>query len=347
MEKIKEAIRQTQAYFTEDRTQWIVGYSGGKDSSLVIKILLAALKDIPDNLKKELLIFYCDTGVEIPTLKNYITDSLAAIEAEGRDLGIAIRCKAVTPDIANRYFVKVIGRGYPPPTNKFRWCTDKLRIDPIQSAIKEIIGDCESIVVLGTRYEESAERDRILDRHSTEKQNIFLQSGHRQTKIFCPIAKFTTDDVWAGLVELESIKSINLSTLSSIYRSISGECPIIKLPDTNPCSKGRFGCWTCTVIRKDKATKNLILNGQTDLQPLYDFREWLLRIRDLSEFRCLVRRNGAKGLGAFRVEARRIILKELLTAEKRSGFSLISKEEISAIEALWHIDENNLNYCED
>lgn len=347
MEKIKEAIQQTQKYFMEDSIQWIVGYSGGKDSSLVIKILLTALKDIPDKFKKDLLILYCDTGVEIPTLKKYITDSLRSIEAEGENLGIKIRCEAVRPPVSNRYFVKVIGRGYPPPSNKFRWCTDKLRIDPIQTVIKKRVGDSDSIVVLGTRYDESAERDRILSKHATDKENVFLQAGHRQTKIFCPIANFSTEDVWSGLVSLSEIRSIDISKLASIYKSISGECPVIKLPDTNPCSKGRFGCWTCTVVRKDKATENLILNGHTNLQPLYDFRKWLLEIRDLTTYRCTIRRNGARGLGPFRIKARREILKELLKAQGNSGFKLITNEELTAIHELWKSDEASLKYIED
>jgi len=347
MKKIARAIEVTRDYFIENNTPWIVGYSGGKDSSLVMKILLTALSNLPAKKRKPLWVFYCDTGVEIPVLSSYIKKSLSDIQKEGKELGIDIVSKAIKPSISNHYFVKVIGRGYPPPTNKFRWCTDKLRIDPIQAAIKNTAGSSSSIVVLGTRYDESEERNRILERHATDKKHVFRQSGHNHTSIFCPISEFSTDEVWLGLVELNNIKSININRLSNIYKLISGECPIVRLPDTNPCSKGRFGCWTCTVVRQDRATKNLIDNGFTDLQPLYDFRQWLLDIRDNTNYRCTIRRNGVKGLGPFRLHARKDILQRLLETERRSGYKLIRRDEISEISRLWQLDEDSDRYKED
>jgi DNA sulfur modification protein DndC len=346
MNKVRDAIQATQEFYVENTTPWIVGYSGGKDSSLVIKVLLTALSNLPNSCRKPLHVFYCDTGVEIPVLRNYIKESLYSIQQEGEKLGINVIANAVKPVIKNHYFVKVIGRGYPPPTNKFRWCTDKLRIDPIQAAIKYTIGDRDSIVVLGTRYEESGERSRVLGNHATERKHVFKQSGYKKTTLFCPISDFTTDDVWQGLVELDSIKSIDIQSLSKIYKLISGECPIVRLPDTTPCSKGRFGCWTCTVVRQDKASKNLIANGYSKLQPLYDFRQWLLDIRDKTSYRCTVRRNGVRGLGPFRLKARREILEKLLEAERLSSYKLIEENELDEIDRLWEIDENCQKYRE-
>ena len=347
MDKVAAAIEATREYFVENDTPWIVGYSGGKDSSLVMKILLTALSNLPAYSRKPLRVFYCDTGVEIPVLRSYIKESLSDIQKEGKALGINIVAEAIKPTLNNHYFVKVIGRGYPPPTNKFRWCTDKLRIDPIQAAIRATVGSYSSIVVLGTRYDESEERNRILEKHATDKEHIFKQSGYNNTSLFCPISNFTTDEVWLGLVELNNIQSINITRLSNIYKLISGECPIVRLPDTNPCSKGRFGCWTCTVVRQDKATRNLIDSGFTNLQPLYEFRQWLLDIRDNTNFRCTVRRNGVKGLGPFRLDARKKILNKLLDTERQSGYKLIGRDELSEISRLWHLDEASEKYRED
>lgn len=346
MDKIVRAIEATRDYFAENDTPWIVGYSGGKDSSLVMKILLTALANLPVKSRKPLRVFYCDTGVEIPVLRSYIKGSLSAIQREGKALGIDILTEAIRPSVKNQYFVKVIGRGYPPPTNKFRWCTDKLRIDPIQAAIKNI-GSSSSVVVLGTRYDESEERNRILQRHATNRKHVFRQAGHNNTSLFCPITEFTTEDVWLGLVELDNISSIDINKLSTIYRLISGECPIVRLPDSTPCSKGRFGCWTCTVVRQDKATRNLIESGFAKLQPLYDFRQWLLSIRDDVNYRCTIRRNGVKGLGPFRLQARKEILQRLLDTERQSGYKLIGRGEIHEITRLWLLDECSDRYKED
>jgi DNA sulfur modification protein DndC len=347
MDKLQESIKATKDLYLADETEWVVGFSGGKDSSLIIKILLVAISELGEKAKKPLKILYCDTGVEIPILKNYILQTLDNIQEEGSLLGVEVITAAVKPKLNNHYFVKVIGRGYPPPSNKFRWCTNRLRIDPIQSAIKNIVNNQQSIVVLGTRFEESEERNRILGKHSTNQKYIFSQSGYPDTSLFCPIINFSIDEVWEALVELKNIKSIDIEKLSNIYKLISGECPIVRLPNTNPCSKGRFGCWTCTVVRQDKATKNLIINGYLSLEPLYSFRLWLLSIRDDIKYRCTVRRNGVKGLGPFRLKARKEILNKLLIAEKLSGHKLIGEDELLEIKKLWVMDANSESYKED
>ncbi|WP_052761312.1 phosphoadenosine phosphosulfate reductase family protein [Sedimenticola thiotaurini] len=347
MKKLHNSIEATIEQLNNDDSPWIVGFSGGKDSSLVIQILISAFCQLPVSKRKKLYVFYCDTGVEIPVLKDYIKNTLERIRKEGRALGVDISVKAIKPAVKDRYFVKVIGRGYPPPTNIFRWCTDRLRIDPIQVAIKQYVGDGEATVILGTRFSESGERDKILKANALDKPYLFKQQGHQKTTLFCPIVDFTAEDVWEGLLCIKGVSAIDLHLISKIYKEISGECPIIRLPETNPCSKGRFGCWTCTVVRKDKASKNLILNGYKSLEPLYEFREWLLSIRDEIEFRCTVRRNGQGGLGPFRLSARVKILEMLIAAQEASGHNLISDAELSEIYRLWQLDKDNSNYAED
>jgi len=346
MKKIDQVKKLIQRYYLEDDRTWIIGYSGGKDSSLVIKLVLSAIKETPISARKSIQIMFCDTGVEIPIFSDYISKSLLKIEEECQLYGIDVKSRAVRPKLDNRYFVKVIGRGYPPPTNKFRWCTDKLRIDPIQVALKEISSD-EALVVLGTRYEESNERGKILAKYATDKPLIFDQAGHSRTKLFCPIANFSIEEVWENLLELEFPESVDIGKITEIYEKISGECPIVRLPDANPCSKGRFGCWTCTVVRQDKATQNLVKNGYQNLKPLLIFRNWLVEIRDKTDYRCSIRRNGIKGLGPFRLSARQKILRKLLEVQDASGFELISSVEIHRIKELWRDDRFSKNYFED
>ncbi|MDC7824310.1 phosphoadenosine phosphosulfate reductase family protein [Pseudomonas sp. BLCC-B13] len=345
--KYQSTLALIQDYYLENDIPWVVGFSGGKDSSLVVKLIISALKDLPGRYQKPIHVFYCDTGVEIPVLAEYIRNVLNDIYLEGRSLGLDLRVDVIKPRIEDRYFVKVVGKGYPPPNNKFRWCTDRLRIDPVQRALKTVVSNGESIVVLGTRYNESQERDKILTRNSKDRPNFFVQSGHKNTTLFCPISEYDTDEVWMGLGQESGVGCINISEISNLYKSISGECPIIRLPDSNPCSKGRFGCWTCTVVRKDKATVNLIERGYDNLKPLLEFRNWILEIRDNPAYRCAVRRNGVPGRGPFRLTARREILGKLLEAQSVSGYNLLSDEEIKEIKNLWLIDESNEGYKED
>lgn len=73
-----------------------------------------------------------------------------------------------------------------------------------------------------------------------------------------------------------------------------GECPFTVTNDseTPSCGNSRFGCWICTVVKEDKSLTGFIESGETELQPLLDFRSWLLSIRDKHEYRQQYRRDG-------------------------------------------------------
>ena len=84
-------------------------------------------------------------------------------------------------------------------------------------------------------------------------------------------------------------------------------------------------------MRKDRAVGNLIAEGHDVMVPLFEFRNWLIRIRDLPEYRCSKRRNGMPGPGPFTLMARRQILEKLMQAQASSGRSLVSDEELELI----------------
>jgi DNA sulfur modification protein DndC len=237
----------------------------------------------------------------------------------------------------DRFFFKMIGRGYVPPTNKFRWCTDRLRIQPVQSFLKKIDGE-RKLVVLGLRKGESAERDKTIARHRTAESGFSLQSGSSKTLIYSPILEYSVDDVWNVLALNSRPTSIDTNRLLTLYRDANGECPMIRSPDSTPCAGSRFGCWTCTVVRRDRAMEGLIESGDDVLRPLLNFRNWLAEIRDHSHLRWAMRRNGGVGLGPFTVKARKEILRRLLIAQKAVGFQLINDQEIGAIKHEWKAD---------
>ena len=141
--------------------------------------------------------------------------------------------------------------------------------------------------------------------------------------------------------------AINVHNLAKLYKQASGECPIVREVNGSPCGQGRFGCWTCTVVRRDKAVKGLISEGHTELSPLLEYRDWLMLIRDDVGYRCTVRRNGVPGLGPFRVSARKELLRRLLTAQRQSGIKLIRAVEIRKIHSLWAADLESNTYVED
>ena len=328
--------------YKKDNTPWFIGYSGGKDSSALLKIVYNALLKI-ELFHKPVTVVYCDTGVENPIVTSYVYGVFEELKQETISHGLPLKFVIAIPNINDRYFVKVIGRGYPPPTNIFRWCTDKLRIKPIKSIIDN---DDGATILLGIRGGESEQRDRTISKHTTNSVFYLKQNNSKSTLIFSPIIKHDLEDVWNALSHFDLPKSIDHKKIRDIYKDAESECPVYRDTKGQPCGSNRFGCWTCTVVRKDKSILSLIENGYSELKELYDFRNWLVEFRDDKKYRCDVRRNGQLGLGPITLEGRRIIFDKLLKIQKMSKFSLISEEEIIKIKELWINDLNNDKYVE-
>ncbi|MDR3625232.1 MAG: phosphoadenosine phosphosulfate reductase family protein [Ignavibacteriaceae bacterium] len=328
-------IKLIRQEYLKDNLNWSIGFSGGKDSSALLKLTFQAMLTTKKKEKK-INVVYCDTGVEIPIMAKLVDNTFKILRKEAKEYKLPFNCIKLSPKISDRYFVKVIGRGYPPPTNIFRWCTDKLRVIPIQTFIKN--HSYENIILLGVRKGESVERDKVILKHYLENIYYFKQSNYKQAKIFSPILNFNESNVWEVILDDSLPKSIDGRKLKKYYTLVKNE-------NENKLG-GRFGCWTCTVVRKDKAIKNLIDAGYTNLIPLMNFRDWLISIRDKTDFRCKHRRNGIYGLGPFTLETRLCILDKLLKAQNESKYSLISEEEIDYIYYLWDIDKKSNKYVE-
>lgn len=296
-----------------------------------------------DKPHKSIEIIYCDTGVEIPIMSEYVRKTIVSLRKESDLLKLPLKFTIAKPKITDRYFVKVIGRGYPPPTNIFRWCTDRLRINPVKQIIEK---NNKSIVLLGVRLGESAERDKTINKHKTEEKYYLHQGNSTKTQIFSPIIDYSIKDVWSTLKFNQFPMSLDYAKIGNLYKDAGAECPVFRETKGTPCGKGRFGCWTCTVVRKDTSVKNMVKNGYEELQPLFEFRNWLSVFRDNIDFRCKSRRNGQNSLGPITLKGREIILQKLLLTEEKSGLSLIEKEEIMKIRELWEKDKNSSKYKE-
>lgn len=327
-----KTIKLIQGEYKKSNIPWFIGFSGGKDSSALLKLVYIAVKRLKKR-RREIIVVYCDTGVEMPVIRKFVFRILKKIKSAAATDKIPIRIKIIKPKLEDRFFVKVIGKGYPPPTNKFRWCTDKLRVNPINKTFKLLSNSARNMILLGTRKGESRERDRILNKYKTEAKYFFKQANNKNTKIFCPLFNYSTTDIWDILLNIPFLKNINFNELAQLY-SFQG---VGRLEDSN----NRFGCWTCTVIRRDRALESLIQSGLLELQPLLSFRNWLMEIRDVSAYRLKRRRNGQPGPGPFTLVARKMILRKLLHTQKQVPFRLISCQEKSFIKHIWK-SENKL-----
>src|SRR5687768_5123891 len=110
--KDRNIIDVVKGEYLKDNTPWYIGYSGGKDSSAVLTLVFNALLEIEKH-HKPVEIVYCDTGVEIPTISRYVKTTLEALKFESLSLHLPFKVTIAKPKLDDRYFVKVIGRGYP------------------------------------------------------------------------------------------------------------------------------------------------------------------------------------------------------------------------------------------
>ena len=332
------------AEYTQANTPWYVGYSGGKDSSTVLKLLFLAVAGL-STTGPPITIVYADSGVQIPPMRDLALSVLDAFEAECAVHQIPLSVAVVLPLLADRYLVKVIGRGYPPPTNKFRWCTRRLLTNPVNRFFRES-GAERGILLLGLRRGESASRGLAIGRYSSPNHGYLRQERERGLFIFAPIIEYSTEDVWATLFGNPVPRSIDAEKLFGLYKDASGEVPTFQAPSSVPHGPGRFGCWTCTVVHKDHTLASLASNGYPALVPLLEFRDWLAAMRDDPQYRCDRRRNGAPGPGPLTLRARSEALQRLIRAEQEAGIQLLSPDEASLIGRLWEEDINSPAYRE-
>lgn len=332
---ISDALeRCTRALKAAGRRPWVIGYSGGKDSTATLKMFLHSARQA-DLYDAHIVVIYCDTGVENPELDLFAKHTLARMAIELPKVFPNSKVEILKAPVNERFFVRVIGRGYAPPSNRFRWCTKGLRILPVQRYLKATAID--AAVVLGLRYGESAQRDRSL--HSAGAEGVWQrQREGSQRDLFLPIFDLGLEEVWSVAQGLPFPYAINALALEELYRGASDECPMVKSPLAPPCASGRFGCWTCTVVRRDRSTENLVRQGMTWLEPYLEFRNWLQEIRADAKIRWPVRRNGAAGPGPFTLKGRRLLLRKLELLETEVDRELVSDAELLRIQELWEMD---------
>lgn len=331
----KRAIREC---YLADNLPWFVGFSGGKDSSALFAAVYSTLLSL-DTAHKPVTLLFCDTGVEIPPVAQFVHETLARIDSQAARDGVPIATRVVRPRVADSFFARVIGAGYVPPTNKFRWCTDRLRVGPVRRAM-QLESSERTYMLLGTRWDESPERGRTLERFRLDGDHYFQQAGNRNTTVFAPISRLSANEVWDCIQASDAPACIDAERLLKLYQAANGDDCSGLCSVCAQCAGARFGCWVCTVVRKDRASANMISAGHNDLEPLLSFRNWLSRVRDDMDYRHQTRRNGAAGPGPFTLTARQEILRRLKSTQDQVPWQLLSLEEEQVIKTLWALDES-------
>ncbi len=350
-EKIKETAKEIQELYTADNTPWVIGYSGGKDSTAVLQMVMYALAKLPaERLTKEIHVLSNDTLVENPAVVAYIDAQLTLIEKAGRSKLFAhnpnlFKIYKSIPKIEDRFWINLIGKGYPSPNRLFRWCTERMKIKPTNDYILEQVSKFgKAIIVLGARKAESSNRARSIEKYDLSEINEdqkLRKHSLANAWVYAPITELTTQEVWTYLLQMPNFWGGDNKKLVTMYRNgseNSGECPLVIDTSTSSCGNSRFGCWVCTVVNKDKSMENLIENGEDWMFPFLDFRNYIADIRDDHSKRMNRSRDNKDHIGPFNFETRAELLEKLLEIEEKTKVSLISKNELAAIQTQWNYD---------
>ena len=353
LEAREEEIR---AVYLSDQRPWVIGYSGGKDSTTALQLIWYAIASLPQEQRtKPIYVISSDTLVETPKIVDYIDASLARMSGAALEQGMPLTAHKVRPIIEDSFWVNLIGRGYPAPSNRFRWCTERLKIDPANRFILDKAAQYgEVVMVLGVRKSESATRAQVMSLHRIKGSLLSRHSTLPNAFVYTPIADFGVDDVWEYLLQVRSPWGNNNRELVTLYRNAqAGECPLVVDTTTPSCGNSRFGCWVCTVVTKDKSMEAMIENGEEWLEPLLEYRDLLASTQDPAvkgqvrqskrrNGQVMMKRDGGIVFGPYRLEFRQELLRRLLKVEKRvqqegpnPQESLISPEEIHLIRRVW------------
>lgn len=349
-ESIELTLQSMQAY-GPDHDHWVFAWSGGKDSTATLTLVLYLLAAGKLAAPKRITVLYADTRQELPPLAiaaQEVMDCLA-------ERGIAFR--VVRAPLDKRFMPYILGRRVPPPNNNtLRWCTRQIKVDPMTAAIAETLGDGTALVITGVRQGESAIRDRRIEMSCSKDgaecgqgwyQQVLPESKGVRGRIatLAPILHWRVCHVWEWLRHWAP-------------RAEFGEWPTEIIADAYGGDEAeeinaRTGCIGCPLAQEEKALEAILsmprwhwLAPLRELKPLY---------RELREPRRRLRKSGAETrkdgtlaanpqrMGPLTLEAREWALAEILRiqAECNTGrpdrlpaLSLIDEEEEARIRAL-------------
>ncbi len=167
--------------------------------------------------------------------------------------------------------------------------------------------------------------------------------------VYAPISDLETSELWQYLMQVSPPWGGTHKELVTLYKNAnSGDCPLVIDESTPSCGNSRFGCWVCTVVKRDKSMEGLIGNGEEWMLPLVEFRDYLFESRDIRENREKRRRFEAKNVeddetwGPYVEDVRATMLRKLLYAqfeiqrEQGETMQLISHQELIAIQVIWY-----------
>ena len=372
-ERVELCVERVKQLYLTDSTPWVIGYSGGKDSTAILQLTWMAISSLGEkDLKKPVHVITTDTMVENPIVSSWVNSSLDAINTSANSQDLPIQAHLIKPSVDESFWVNLIGRGYPAPRAKFRWCTERLKIRPTNRFIEERINeDGEVVLLLGVRRAESAIRSGRLEKRKKVQEDLYPHDTLTNCLLYAPIEDWSNDEVWTFLMQNKNPWGATNHDLQGLYASATedNECPVVVDTSTPSCGNSRFGCWVCTLVTEDKSMTAMVQNdAEKDwMMPMlalrndldYRTEEKRLIERDRRDFRRMSGKlsyykdkDGVTSYipGPYAQDARVHWLRRLLEVQKAvrdhrstpddvKNIELISLEELEEIRRIWLEDK--------
>ena len=300
----------------------IVSYSGGKDSSTVLELVLEAIK----GTDKRLMVVTADTLMEIPFYQNYVNENKRQIQKYFDTAGISAEMVTVAPETKNTFWVNTLGKGFPASSQAFKWCTGQLKISPMSKYVKSVTAGVEHCIFLGVRRDESPERA------ARYKEKAF-KPNH-----YAPILEWSTQDVWTHLLT-EPCPWGSHKELVKVYKYASDEC--VYGVEKNVCiGNARYGCWICPLQKNTQLKLIAHATGDDRYLALKRYKDNFQAMAENWSCRSRIRRNGDEGPGPFLVQMRKELFFALKNLEAETGWELIKPEEQTLIFEYWEKEKD-------
>ncbi|MDR6702966.1 phosphoadenosine phosphosulfate reductase family protein [Agrobacterium tumefaciens] len=272
---VELTLQSMQAY-GRDHDHWGIAWSGGKDSSATLTLILHLLDTGQLARPKSLSVFYADTRQELPPL------AIAAERIMSQMAERGIRCEVVRAPLDKRFLVYILGRGVPPPNNNtLRWCTRQIKIDPMTEALERRINEIDGniLMITGVRQGESAIRDQRIvmscGKDGAECGQGWYQQVLPQAKgirgriaTLAPLLHWRVCNVWDWLRFYAPLPEYGGWATSAIADAYGG--------DEAEEKNARTGCAGCPLASKDLALMTIVsmpewsyLSPLLGLKPLY------------------------------------------------------------------------------
>jgi DNA sulfur modification protein DndC len=327
------AIDSIRAY-GERYQHWAIAYSGGKDSTALATLVPWAIRTGRLAPPESLTILYADTRMELPPLRAGAMRLMEALRNDG------FNAQVVLPEMQDRFFVYVLGLGVPPPSNTFRWCTPKIKIEPMQAALADLRDQTgEKLLMLtGVRMGESEARDARIavscSKDSGECGQGWMQVSTPEAlaDTLAPLLNWRLCHVYDWLYFDTYGHGYGVDGIADVY----GEDDV------------RTGCVGCNLASKDTALIRLLRNpAWSHLQPLMELKplyaklkmaKWRKRKVEAEQRKDGTWNKNVQRMGPLTMAGRKYGLERILDIQQRAGVDLINAEEEARIREMWRLD---------